>query len=174
VPGDTYEISLRVFGPPSRLNFDLSADPPLPELDILALLFSDVTPGRDQEVRRYSSNVTPAQQLLRDRASRALTGAVSSEFGRVVQQTFGVDQFELTPTLIDPNSQAARLEPGARVTIGQRLSERVYLTYSRSLSSSTRNQIILLEYDQTDRLSWVLSRNEDRTYALDVRIRHVF
>jgi hypothetical protein len=92
----------------------------------------------------------------------------------VIQQTFGVDQFELTPTLIDPNSQAARLEPGARVTIGQRLSDRVYLTYSRSLTQSTRNQIILLEYDQTDRLSWVLSRNEDRTYAIDVRVRHVF
>jgi autotransporter translocation and assembly factor TamB len=163
-----------VFGPPNRLSFDLSADPPLPETDILALLFSDVTPGRNQEVRRLSGGVTPAQQLLRDRASRALTSPVSSEFGRVVQQTFGVDQFELTPTLIDLNSQAARLEPGARVTIGQRLSDRVYLTYSRSLSSTTRNQVILLEYDQTDRLSWILSRNEDRTYALDVRIRHVF
>lgn len=174
VPGDTYQVSLRVVGPPNRLDFNLSSDPPLPELDILALLFSDVTPGRNQEVRRYSSNVTPAEQLLRDRASRALTGAVSSDIGRVVQQTFGVDQFELTPTLIDPNSQAARLEPGARVTIGQRLSDKVYLTYSRSLTQSTRNQIILLEYDQTDRLSWVLSRNEDRTYAIDVRVRHVF
>ena len=58
--------------------------------------------------------------------------------------------------------------------IGKRLSDRVYLTYSRSLSSSTRDQIILLEYDQTDRFSWILSRNEDQTYALDVRVRHVF
>ena len=33
---------------------------------------------------------------------------------------------------------------------------------------------MLLEYDQSDRLSWILSRNEDRTYALDVRVRHVF
>ena len=38
----------------------------------------------------------------------------------------------------------------------------------------TRDQIILLEYDQTDRFSWILSRNEDRTYALDVRVRHAF
>ena len=37
-----------------------------------------------------------------------------------------------------------------------------------------RDQVILLEYDQTDRFSWILSRNEDRTYALDVRVRHVF
>jgi hypothetical protein len=34
--------------------------------------------------------------------------------------------------------------------------------------------VILLEYDQNERLSWVLSQNEDRTYALDVRVRHAF
>ena len=73
-----------------------------------------------------------------------------------------------------PNAQSARLDPGARLTIGKRLSERLYVTYARTLSSSTRDQIVLLEYDQTDRFSWVFSRNEDRTYALEVRVRHVF
>jgi hypothetical protein len=42
------------------------------------------------------------------------------------------------------------------------------------VSSSTSDQIVLLEYDQTDRFSWILSRNEDRTYALDVRVRRSF
>jgi hypothetical protein len=94
--------------------------------------------------------------------------------GRVVEQTFGVDTFQITPSLINPNEQSSRLDPAARVTIGKRLSERVFLTYSRSLTSSTRDQIILLEYDQSDRFSWVLSRNEDRTYALDFRFRRTF
>ena len=62
----------------------------------------------------------------------------------------------------------------AGAAIGKRLSDRAYLTYSRSLATTTRDQIVLLEYDQTDRLSWILSRNEDRTYALEVRVRHVF
>ncbi len=96
-------------------------------------------------------------------APRARSPArVSSEVGRVVEQTFGVDTFQLTPSLVDPNAQSSRLDPAARLTIGKRLSDRIYLTYSRSLSSSTRDQIILLEYDQTDRFSWILSRNEDR------------
>ena len=92
----------------------------------------------------------------------------------MVSQTFGVDTFQLTPSLADPNQQSSRLDPAARVTIGKRISDRVYLTYSRSMSSSTHNQIILLEYDQTDRFSWILSRNEDRTYALDLRVRTTF
>ena len=66
------------------------------------------------------------------------------------------------------------MNPTARVTIGKRLSDRVYLTYARSLSSSTRDEIILLEYDQSETLGWVLSQNEDGTYALEVRKRVAF
>ena len=174
VPGETYRVTVRVAGTFDRLSLEFSADPPLPEVEVLALLFSDVAPGRDVEFRQYSTDVTPQQQLLRERAARALTGAISSEVGRAVEQTFGVDTFQLTPSLVDPNAQSARLDPGARLTIGKRLSERIYVTYARTLSSSTRDQIVLLEYDQTDRFSWVFSRNEDRTYALEVRVRHVF
>ena len=174
VPGQTYRVIARAAGTLDRLTPAFEADPPLPEVEVLSLLFGDVAPGTDVEFRQYSTNITPQQQLLRERATRALTGAFSSEVGRVVEQTFGVDTFQLTPSLVDPNAQSSRLDPAARLTIGKRLSERIYLTYSRSLSSSTRDQIILLEYDQTDRFSWILSRNEDRTYALDVRVRHAF
>jgi translocation and assembly module TamB len=174
VPGQTYRVTARAAGTLDRLTPSFDADPPLPEVEVLSLLFSDVAPGRDVEFRQYNTDITPQQQLLRERATRALTGSLSSEVGRVVEQTFGVDTFQLTPSLVDPNSQSSRLDPAARLTIGKRLSDRIYLTYSRSLSSSTRDQIILLEYDQTDRFSWILSRNEDRTYALDVRVRHAF
>jgi hypothetical protein len=172
VPGETYRVTVRATGPwvPA---LEFSSDPPLPEDELLALRLTDVAPGQDVEFRRYS-DVTPQQQLLRDRAARALTDTISSPVGRVVEQTFGVDTFQITPSLVDPNTQSSRLDPAARVTIGKRLSDRIYLTYSRSLSSSTRDQIILLEYDQTDRFSWILSRNEDRTYALELRVRRTF
>jgi hypothetical protein len=174
VPGDTYRVTLQASGTIDRLNLEFTSDPWLPQVEILALLFSDVAPGRNIEFRQYNTDITPQQQLLRERATRALTGAISSEVDRVVSQTFGVDSFQLTPSLADPNQQSSRLDPAARVTIGKRLSDRLYLTYSRSLSSSTHNQIILLEYDQTERFSWILSRNEDRTYALDLRVRTTF
>jgi hypothetical protein len=66
------------------------------------------------------------------------------------------------------------LNPSARVTIGKRISNRIFLTYARSLSSVTNDQIILLEFDESESLSWVLSQNEDRTYALEVRKRLAF
>jgi hypothetical protein len=174
VPGQTYRVIARVTGTLDRLIPSFEADPPLAEVEVLGLLFGDVAPGQDVEFLRYSTDITPQQQVLQGAATRALTGALSSEVGRVVEQAFGVDTFQLTPSLVDPNAQSSRLDPAARLTIGKRLSERIYLTYARSLSSSTRDQIILLEYDQTDRFSWILSRNEDRTYALDVRVRRTF
>ena len=43
-----------------------------------------------------------------------------------------------------------------------------------AVSGANRDLIMVLEYDQSDRLSWILSQNEDRTYALDFRVRHTF
>jgi hypothetical protein len=180
VPGETYRLTIRAAGTFERLTTEFTSDPPLPEIEVLGLLFADLDPGDLPEGRAYGA-ITPQQQLLQERAARALTGAVTAEVGRAVEQTFGIDTFQLTPStasasrgLTDVFQQSSRFEAGARLTIGKRLSDRVYLTFSRSLTSTTSDQIILLEYDQTNRLSWILSRNEDGTYALDARVRHVF
>ncbi len=116
------------------------------------------------------------KDILTTRATQLLATPISSQVGKVVEQTFGVDTFQLSPSLVDPYSQSTtlRVNPSARVTIGKRISDRVYLTFSRSLSTSTADQIILLEYNENDRLSWILSRNEDQTYALEFRVRHSF
>ncbi len=176
VPGQTYRVTMRMAGTTERLQPQFTSDPPLQTLDILTLLFSDQAPSGDVELAALQRPNEREQRLVEARATRALTGALSAEVGRVVEQTFGVDTFQITPLLSDPNQQSAILNvnPTARVTIGKRISNRIFLTYARSLSSSTRDQIILLEFDESESMSWVLSQNEDRTYALEVRKRHSF
>jgi translocation and assembly module TamB len=175
VPQETYRVTLHATGPLAQPNVAFSSDPPLSEVEILALIFSDVTPGQNAELRQYRQGNTPQQQLFQERVARALASPVSSEVSRVLEQAVGVTAVTITPSIIDPNAQSGRLDPAMRVTVLQRLSDRLYLTYSRSLSSSvTQDQIILLEFDQTDRVSWILSRNEDGTYALDWRVRRTF
>jgi translocation and assembly module TamB len=180
VPGQTYRVTVRAAGTTERLQPTLESDPPLPAADVLALLFSDVRrtqqgPG-DVELRALENPNQRQSDILTTRATQLLANPISSQVGRVVEQTFGVDTFQLTPTLVDPYSQSTttRVNPSARVTIGKRVSDRVYLTFSRSLTSTINDQIILLEYDQSERLSWILSRNEDQTYAIEVRMRHTF
>jgi len=178
VPGQTYRVTMRMAGTTDRLQPQFTSDPPLQTLDILTLLFSDQAPSGDIELAGLRNPEERQQRLVEARATRALTGTLSAEVGRVVEQTFGVDTFQITPLLgaNDPYQQSTSLSlnPAARVTIGKRISNRIYLTYARSLSATTRDQIILLEFDESDTLSWVLSQNEDRTYALEVRKRHAF
>ncbi len=98
---------------------------------------------------------------------------LSSRIGSVVTRTIPFDTFSIVP-LLGSDAALQALTPGARVTFGKRISERVFITYSRALNASRQYDIFLVEYEQSERVSWVLSRNEDRTFALDFRIRHVF
>jgi hypothetical protein len=177
VPGQTYRVVVAFAGTSDQLRPTLNSDPPLPTADVLALLFSDVRRGTQDvapELRALQSPNQAQTDILTARATQALAAPIASEVGKVVEQTFGVDTFQLTPSLVDL-TQSSRLNPTARLTIGKRISDRVYLTFSRSLNTTFNDQIVLLEIEESDRVSWILSRNEDlQTYALEFRVRHVF
>ena len=83
-----------------------SSDPPLPAADVLALLFSDVRrdagPAATPSCARCRTRTSVQRDILTTRATQLLANPISSEVGRVVEQTFGVDTFQLTPSLIDP------------------------------------------------------------------------
>jgi autotransporter translocation and assembly factor TamB len=179
VPGQTYRVTVSAVGTAAgeRLGLTFASDPPLPASDVLALLFSDIRRGtgpEDVELRARQNPQQNTTDILTTRATQLLASPVSSEVGRVVEQTFGVDTFQLTPSFINPDQQSSRISAAARLTIGKRISDRAYLTFSRSLATSVSDQILLLEYDATERLSWILSRNEDQTYALEFRVRRAF
>ena len=181
VPGHTYRVTVAFAGTSDQLRPTLSSDPPLPTSDVLALLFADVRRTGTQDIApelRALQNPNQAQtDILTARATQALAAPISAEVGKVVEQTFGVDTFQLSPSFVDPTNiqPSARLNPTARLTIGKRISDRVYLTFSRSLGTIGNDQIVLLEIDGSDRVSWILSRNEDsQTYALEFRVRHIF
>jgi translocation and assembly module TamB len=179
VPGQTYRVVVSATGTPDKFDLKLDSDPPLPQTEVAALLLSDVQPGPlspvAPELQRLQNPNRTETDILRTRATQALSSPVSSEVGRVVEQTFGVDTFQVSPSFTDPNSLSSRLNPTARLTIGKRISERAYLTFSRSLNSTYNDQIILLEYEVSDRLYWVFSRNEDtQTWTAEFRVRHSF
>jgi len=180
VPNQTYRVIVGLAGTSEQLRPTISSDPPMPTAEVLALLFSDArrdtTQGVAPEIRAIQSPNQAQADILTARATQALTTPISAEVGRVVEQTFGVNTFQLTPSFIDPYStQTGRINPTARLTVGKRISDKVYLTFSRSLNTTINDQIILLEIEQSDRVSWVLSRNEDQqTYALEFRVRRTF
>jgi hypothetical protein len=89
-----------------------------------------------------------------------------------VEQTLGVD-FQISPSL-GSAAEGDALTPSARIMLGRRISNRAYLTFTRALGATNSDQIVILEYDQNDRLGWVLTQLGDHTFSIEFRLRHVF
>ncbi len=171
--GQTYRVNATITGTTDRLTPTFTSDPQLPQMAIIQLLFgeTDLEKLRDPEVNALEATQRANLNLVQANAARLLTSPLSSSVGRVMERTLGVDTVQITPLL--GFSDTAQLSPTARVTLGKRVSERVFVTYSRALNTG-RAEVILLEYDQNDRMSWVLSKNEDQSFALDFRVRYRF
>ena len=172
--GQTYRVVVQVSGTTERLTPTLTSDPQLPQIDIVSLLFGETDPTKlsEAELRTLDASQRANMNLLQASAARLLTSPLSAQVGKVVERTLGVDTVQITP-LLGFSDTTTQLSPTARVTLGKRVSDRVFVTYTRALNTG-RAEVILLEYDQNDQLSWVLSKNEDQSFALDFRVRHRF
>ena len=173
-PGQTYDVTLRITGETRGINVDLTSDPPLPFYELVNVLAGERADAglRNADVQSFQTPQAAQQRALSTIFTQMLAMPVSSRIGNVVQRAIPCDSFSIIPLLgAETNLQ---LTPGARVTCGMRVSERVYLTYSRALNAARQYDLFLIEYEQSERMSWVLSRNEDRTFALDFRVRRVF
>lgn len=173
VPSQTYRVTLGVNGTPNRFTMSLNSDPPLPEIDIVGLLFGQTTNVQDAELRalRPGAETEAKQALIRAAGARLIASPISTPVRRVVEETFGLDTAQVTPTIGNENDP---LQTSARLTLGKRISPRAFLMYSRALGTADRSQIIVLEYDQSDRFGFVLTQIGDSTFAIDLRVRRSF
>ena len=158
---DQYAVTLNLSGSLERLNTTFSSDPPLPDLDILGLLATGApieNPAFSEVATAPGSNGTnqsvAAEALLYGQAASLLTARV----GRL----FGVDQVRVEPLTTGDTVSTAR------VTVGKRLSRKLYVTYSLD-PSSTAQQILQVEWRITDKLVLVLTQNGNESYAVDAR-----
>jgi hypothetical protein len=174
VSDQTYRITLGFLGTPDRFVPTISSDPPLPTSDIVAVLFGQDPNLDDAELRSFSATAANQSEadLLKGLTTRLLASPFSAPVGKVAEEVLGRG----ATVLITPNigTDTDPLAASARLVIGKRLSSRAYLTFARALGNSTREQIIVLEYDQNDRIAWIITQNGDRTFAIDFRVRHVF
>ena len=172
--GQPYRLTIGISGTPSRFTPSLNSDPPLPEIDIISLLLGQDVNLDDVELRqmRQSAAQKSEQDLMQALGTRMLTSPFTAPVGRALGEAFGVDM-QITPNF---TNESDSLSPSARVVIGKRISNRAYLTFARALgsSSSRRDQILVLEYDQNERLGYVITQLGDGSFALDFRVRHRF
>jgi len=173
--GQSYEITIRLSGSfTGGMKFTFESEPFLPEFQIFSLLLGNTSDVSEAELRARSASQHQQNDAISAAALVFLTSPISSTVGSVVERATFIDTVQIVPLL--GNDTTLQQNPTARVTLGQRISSRLYLTYARTLTGRQTdiNEIILVEFDQNDQISWILSRNEDRSFGLDFRIKYVF
>jgi hypothetical protein len=171
-----YDVTLSAVGPPERLDLRFSSDPPIPDLDILTLIASGGSGDPGASTGPFATP-NPAVnggvggvpgQTGTFGAESFLAGQAANLVGQRVNRLFRFDRFRVAPLQGSGDNISS-----VRVTVGKRLSRDVYVTYSVDPSSS-RDQILSVEWRVASNLALVFTQNGAGSYAVDARWETVF
>lgn len=154
----TYRLILDAIGDMEHLNINVSSDPPMSTVDIISLLTTGKTETGTGTSQRES-------QMAGMSAASVLSENLTGVIGKRVQRIFGLESFR-----VDPFLAGAENDPTARITVSERLSKEMVVTFSRNLSTN-QEQIVVIEYDVGRNVSVVATRDEDGKFGLDFRLR---
>jgi translocation and assembly module TamB len=152
-----YDISMRFNGPIDQLRTNYSSDPSLPAADIINLLaFGSTTEAS-------AANATPANQA----AESLVASQVSSQVTSRVSKVAGISQLSINPVLAGGTSQGP---PGANITIQQRVTGNLFVTFSSNVAS-TQNQTIQGQYQLSPRVAVSATRDQNGGFGFDALIK---
>lgn len=161
-----YRVILTISGRASDPRLDMRSEPPLPQLEIVSLIAGGRTREELAEEAIGNRAVAPtSEELFQSASATILTDLLADRVG----SRFGL----LNRVRIDPFLVGAENDPAARITISERVTSNLEITYSQDLSSN-RQQIIQIEYFLDDGTSFVASRDETGAAGLDVQFRKRF
>jgi translocation and assembly module TamB len=150
-----YDIRMLFRGTLDTVRTTYTSEPALPPSDIINLLVF----GKTTEAQ--AANPTP----LNLGAKSMVASSVSSQLTNPIEKIAGISQFSVDPVL-GGNQQ----DPGAQITIKQRVSGNLFVTLATD-ATSTQRQVIKLEYQATPRLGISGVRDQNGGMAIDVRVR---
>jgi len=152
-----YKVAMRLEGPVDQMRTSYNSDPALPPADIIHLLaFGSTTESA-------AANPSPPGNLA---AEQKIASAVSSQVTSRVAKIAGLSQLSIDPTLGGPGAQA---NPGATITVQQRVTSKIFVTFSTDVTSA-QNEVIQLQYKKSPRLSFSGTRDQNGGFAFDTQI----
>jgi translocation and assembly module TamB len=152
-----YNIYLQFHGPAEHLRTNYTSVPSLPPADIINLLAF----GRTSE----ASGANPALGNLG--AESLLASQISSQLTSRVEKIAGISQLSIDPVLA---GNGAQQNPGARLTIQQRVTANIFVTFATDVTE-TQSQVVSLQYKVTPRVMVSGTRDQNGGFSFDTRIR---
>jgi translocation and assembly module TamB len=151
-----YNISMRFEGPIERLRTSYTSDPALPPSDIISLIAF----GKTNEAS--AANPNPPGALG---AESMVASGISGQLTNRVEKIAGISHLSIDPTL-----GGNQTSPGATVTIQQRVTSKVFVTFSTNVTNTT-SQTVQLEYQKSPRVSFSGTRDQSGGFAVDARFK---
>ena len=149
-----YNISLQFQGPMDHLHTNYSSDPALPPADIISLLAF----GKTSE----ASAANPAPGNLG--AQSLVASQVSSQVTSRLEKVAGISHLSVDP-LLSCNQQGQ----GSCVTVHQRVTSQIFVTFQTDVTS-VQNETIELQYQPSPRLTLSGTRDQNGGFGFDARI----
>jgi len=149
-----YDIAMRFQGPIEKMRTNYTSDPALPPSDIINLLAF----GKTSEAA--AANPNPPGTLG---AQSAIASAVSGQLTSKLAKVAGISHLSVDPTL-GGNGQT----PGATVTVQQRVTGKIFVTFSTDVTGIQRD-VIQLEYQPNRRTRISATRDQNGGFAIDAR-----
>ncbi len=144
--------------PVDRLRTNYTADPALPPADIINLLATGVTAAQS------ATTQTPASVSAESVVAQGVAGQVSGK----IQKFAGISQLT-----IDPLANNNTANPGSQISIQQRVTGNILLTFGTDVTS-TQATSVQLQYRTTPQTSISVLRDQNGGYAIDFRVHKTF
>jgi translocation and assembly module TamB len=124
------DVTLRVTGPMDNLKLSYTSEPPLQFQELVGLLAAGRIPTSDPTLLANQPN-QPAQSFEGMGESVLLSKALADPVANRLQRVFGVSQLRIDPSFISGSDL-----PQAQVTLQQRVTSSLTLTYITALDNS--------------------------------------
>lgn len=157
-----YEIALDLSGTVDRLTANFRSEDGLADLDVLSLLATgrELDPGASEiGLRTTSTTPTPGQSF----AAEFLASQAASAVSKRVQNLFGFDRFR-----IDPLAGGSGSISNVQLTVGKRLSKKLFVTYTTTPSAS-ETTVLQAEWQVGKNVVVLFTSNGSDRYSVDVQ-----
>jgi translocation and assembly module TamB len=150
-----YDIHMRFRGTIDQLQTTYTSDPSLPPADIINLLVF----GKTVEAAEAEPNPgnLGAESLIASSVSNQITSRVAKAAG-------------ISNLSVDPILGGDSRSPGARITLQQRVTGNLFVTFAADVTGTER-EVIKLEYQATPKVSLSGVRDQNGGFAVDMRMK---
>lgn len=153
-----YHVNFSLDGPVEHLTPEFSSSPPLPPEDVLALLALGESFKRTYQYDKSTQLSTAS----------LLSFQLSEEAKKRAESLFQIDRFRIDPFIVGTSAEMT-----ARLTLGKKISRNFFILYSTNLTTQ-REEIMRIEWELTNDLSVVGTRDEKGRVSIDVKIHKRF